>query len=326
MIRSNLRPSALKPRRAWKTSSSRHSARLASSWGLCATLRAAVTSAGPDESMEITLFAPPARACREKPPGVAEAVEHVATGGELAGEQAVVALIEVEAGLVAADHVHLHAHAVLDDGQQFRQFAVGQAGDRAEPFELAHIRIGTLIHRAAAGGLDQPGNDGIAPLVGPGAGQLYDHHRTEAVGDDAGQTIGLPVDQAHAILPGQPGMRSTTRHRRRHRTLDEGMVDGLLGVEGPHPRPDLRLRRPRRPRQRLAAGIHHQHRIPRPRPALQPVDRTGEDPGVPTHHGRSLPGLRIRSAMGKKPSDKKWPLPARTLSLKHVVLERQPMP
>src|SRR5437763_1929089 len=47
--------------------------------------------------------------------GVAEAVEHFATGGKRAHALAVLALIQKEPGLLALLHVHFEIQAVLDD-------------------------------------------------------------------------------------------------------------------------------------------------------------------------------------------------------------------
>jgi len=168
---------------------------------------------------------------------------------------------------------------------------VSQTAHRLQALELAHIGVRAFIDRAATGGLHQAGDDRIPPLVGTGAGELDHHHRAETVGDHAGQAVGLSVDQAHPVLARQPGMRCPPRPRGGHRPLDEGVIDGLLHVEGPHPGADLRLRRPRRPRQGSATGILHQHRIPRPRPPLQPIHRAGKDPGVTTEHGTFLAGF-----------------------------------
>ncbi|MNT33234.1 hypothetical protein D3C72_1691510 [compost metagenome] len=66
-IRSNWRPSARNSRRVLNTSASSQVARSGSK-PLSVTLPAAIFSASPDESIEVTEVAPPRSAASEKPP------------------------------------------------------------------------------------------------------------------------------------------------------------------------------------------------------------------------------------------------------------------
>jgi hypothetical protein len=68
---------------------------------------------------------------QRKSAGIAEAVERRAVGREFARQQAVVALVEVEARLVPGNDVDLDPDAVFDDAQRlFGRFAQHPAGDR----------------------------------------------------------------------------------------------------------------------------------------------------------------------------------------------------
>src|SRR5690606_9444191 len=83
--------------------------------------------------------------------GVAEAVEHAAPGGELARQQAVLALVEVEAGLVSAADIDLQPDAVLlDDHRALGLAAVQGARSRLQALQPAYVRIRALEDARAA--------------------------------------------------------------------------------------------------------------------------------------------------------------------------------
>ena len=133
---------------------------------------------------------------QRKAAGVAKTVEHPPSRRQLTGQAAVVALVKVEAGLVAADHVHRHAHAVFNNRQICRQLAVHTAGHRLQPLTATHVGVGALVHRLTTRRLHQRRHDRIAPLVSARAGQLHHHHRAVTIHHHARQAVGLAMDQA----------------------------------------------------------------------------------------------------------------------------------
>ncbi len=189
-------------------------------------------------------------------PRVAEDVERLATRRECAHRGTVVALVEVEAGLLAGDDVDAVGEAVLDQQDRVGQRAVRDSGARREALQAAHIGIGSLEDAGGAGRRGQRRDDRIAPALAAGGRQLQHDRVAVAIGDDAGQSVGLAVDQPAARMP-------RVQHRRAGRdgaldaTGEERVVDRFRRVESPDPGPDLRGRRirgvgeqPRRRRRR----------------------------------------------------------------------------
>ena len=75
---------------------------------------------------------------------VAEHVEHRAALRERTHARAAVALVEEEAGLLAAEHVDAVRDPVLDDRDRAGDVAAQDAGARRESFELAHVGVRAL--------------------------------------------------------------------------------------------------------------------------------------------------------------------------------------
>ena len=79
-------------------------------------LRLPISSTSAEESMEVTCAAPPARqAVNGESTGIGKAIQHAPVFGKSLHSQAVVALVEVETGLVAVLDIHQEAQAVFDD-------------------------------------------------------------------------------------------------------------------------------------------------------------------------------------------------------------------
>ena len=85
---------------------------------LLAAFARASASASSELSIACTERAPPASRGQREAAAVAEGVEHVAVRGEPARERAVVALVEVEAGLVSFADVDRKAQAALLDHER----------------------------------------------------------------------------------------------------------------------------------------------------------------------------------------------------------------
>jgi hypothetical protein len=95
----------------------------------------------------------------------------------------------------------LHPDAVFDDVQRlFRRFAQHPAGDRFKPLESANIRIRSLVDARTAGHPLQRAKDRLPPFFRAGGGQLQDDGVAVAIGDQAGQAVGLAMDEPQALL------------------------------------------------------------------------------------------------------------------------------
>ena len=105
--------------------------------------------------------------------------------------RAIVALIEVVAGLLPFREVHQHPQAVLNDAQVGRRrFAPQRAIVQLDPFEPANALLGAEVNPAGAEQLPQHVGNLVPPLRQPQCGELHrepvavavDHHAREEVG------------------------------------------------------------------------------------------------------------------------------------------------
>ena len=186
---------------------------------------------------------------------IAEAVQH-RLAAELAHRVgkllAVVALVEVIAGLVAFGDVQRQLPLMLVDRQLGRPIAAQPAGLFGQALELAHLRVRALVELAQAGRRQQQVGDHRFPALGAGGEELRDQGVGVAVDDQAWQAIGLGMDQTHAIRRNrQPGAH-------RQGGLDalrkKARVDALRFVKAPGPHAEDRLRAVSTPAEELAFG------------------------------------------------------------------------
>jgi len=236
-----------------------------------------------------------ASASEREAAGVAEAVEHVAAGRVLRDERAVVALVDVEARLVAVRHVDVIAHAVLvDDQRRGRRVAREHAGGLREPFLVADRHVGALVHVRAAGRADQRLHDRVLPRFDARGHELA--HELAArrgvrfgvrfggigdvvVDDQPRQAVGFAEHEAHRARARHH--RVAVRDRALHAALEERVVDRLGLVEAPHAHADLRLRAVRAAREEAAVVCAHDHGGARRGLAVDAVDRIRVDPRMP---------------------------------------------
>ena len=113
------------------------------------------------------------------------------------GEQlAVVALVEVVAGLVALGDVERELPVVLANRQLGGAVAAQPAGRGGQTFEAAHARVAAFVQAREAGSLEQQFGDGALPALDAGGEKLRAQGVRIAVDDETRQAIGLAVDQA----------------------------------------------------------------------------------------------------------------------------------
>ncbi len=215
--------------------------------------------------------------------GVAEAVEHFASGGELAHTMAVLPLVEEEAGLLALLDVDAEVEAVFDD-RATRGLAVAahEARARLEPFQLARLGVRALVDRLAAGELGERVEDRIAPALDAGSEELRHQHVGVAVDDEARQSVGFGMDQAHRVAVLRRGQRLAYGERAQHAIAEERRVDLFRRIEGPHARADLRGGAVGSARNHLPGARAHIDCVAGLRTAAHALDRAGEKPWVAT--------------------------------------------
>jgi hypothetical protein len=144
-----------------------------------------------------------------KTPGVAIAIEHAAQAQALhaVGKAlAAVALVQVEAGFVALGNVERQAPLVLVDLQlQRRRLAPGgraaaqPAGAGSSPSSWRTLASERSYRRARPVCLEQRVGNHFFPMLGARAGELRHQRVAIAVHDQAWQTVGLAMHQAHAV-------------------------------------------------------------------------------------------------------------------------------
>ncbi len=160
---------------------------------------------------------------------VAEGVQHPAPLGEAGSQQPIVALVEVEAGLLAGAQGHREAGlAFLDD-----QIAVGPLGlgrrlpDRVEAFDARRRRV-VEAHDPAVGEERRERLPDPVRVARHAECEALEHaHRPVAVHHQAGQAVGLAP--AEAIGGSHEGGGAPVLERRLQASPDQRRVDGLVG-------------------------------------------------------------------------------------------------
>ena len=107
---------------------------------------------------------------------------------------AVVALVEVEAGLVTFGDIQRQLPVVLADGQLGVAGAFQPAGRLLQAFERARTRIAAFIDALDAARLQQRFDDRRLEALDAGREELRAEHIAVAVDDQARQAIRLAVD------------------------------------------------------------------------------------------------------------------------------------
>ncbi len=119
-------------------------------------------------------------------PGVGEHVQHTGTGGEPGDGRPGLALVEVEAGLVATGNVDGVAPlAFVGDEVGRRLRAAEQADAGPEPFALAHIGVAAFEHARHARQAGQRIGDRIAEAFRTHRGELHHHRVAVTIGGQA---------------------------------------------------------------------------------------------------------------------------------------------
>ncbi len=216
--------------------------------------------------------------------GVAKTVEHLAPLAEFADALAVVALVEIKAGLVPRGHIHAVGEAVLAQLHAgARQGAVKHAALRGQSLEFAHIGIRALVHAGAAGQLAHGVGELAAPALGARGQQLQHDHVAVAIHDDPGQAVRFAVHDAHRVavvpraaavrVPPAPGAGAHAANRRRCARLRASSTRARGSATPGYRRPRRGIRRQPRapPRYRPLQG--------RPAPA-PPRPRKSRDGGA----------------------------------------------
>jgi hypothetical protein len=237
--------------------------------------------------MEVTWAAPTGQRSHREAAGVAITVEH-ALKAPMAGVRGkarpAVALVEVEAGLVASGDVQRQAPVVFADAQLGGAVAAQPAGGLRQALKRAHTGIRALVEAAEPGGAQQGVGDHVLPALDAAGGELRHQRVGVAVDDQAGQAIGFAMDQAQAVTA------DVEQLARAHRALDERAqkrgVNALLFVKAPGPGTDARSGAERRPGQEVTGVRLDAHRFAGVSPAAG--DGRIKYPGVAAQQGAFL--------------------------------------
>ena len=248
--------------------------------------------------------------CRRRRPGprrddgerarVGEHVEHSSTGGQICDRSAALALVEVEAGLVATADVDGVRRAVLLDREQIGWLDTAQQPDALlQALPPADVDVGPLVHPVDAREPGERVGDGVTPPLGACGGEFDDHERAVAVGDQSGHAVRLGEDQPRCIRARQ--QRRAPHGRGRDAVGDERVVDHVALVEAPDAGDDLRARAVGRVGQERAIRRFDDDGVARLRTAGDPGDGPAEDPGVPALQRAFAAGAQAEGGGGHRP-------------------------
>ena len=224
----------------------------------------------------------PARQGREaEAAGVGEAIQHIFARRQGTQQGAVGALVEVEAGLVARGHVHTETQAALRDEHIFQErLAKQEAAALRQPFQAAHIHIGTLVKTGRAAQFHQEGGQGIAPTLRPGAERLNDEGIGVAVHHQTGERIRFAVYQPQSVAFHSGNESSPQSKGALQSGAEKLRGDGFPGVPGPHAGANLGMGAVGSQGERPPAGVANPQGRAHLRIPIHALHRAGEDPGM----------------------------------------------
>ena len=223
---------------------------------------------------------------------VAVEVDGAPALGERGDEGAVVALIIEPAGLLAVQRVGEEGHAILFQPDRTVDLALRQPGLLRQPFQRPLSAVVTQDDRARRHHLVDGGQDVVDPVVHEHGVGLDRHHVVEAVDDQAGQPVGLGMDDAVEGTGEQPLAQFD---RTAQPVGDEGVIHHGRRIVRQQPRGDQRVRIEGVDAQRRPAGVQKPHRTAG-RDRLGDgvhLDFVGIDPGMPLHDAPLAAGLQM---------------------------------
>ena len=164
----------------------------------------------------------------DEAPGVAEGVQDVPVPGQGAGPRPVLALIQVEPGLVPDADRHVEAHAALVHPDAPGPGATGPSAGGREPLEPGG---GLLVHLVDLDVAEQPDQrlDDRRPQARHAEGEAL-HHQDEPVPvhDQPGKAVGFAPDQAAERRRLAQAARAQSQ-RPLEPATEEGGVERLVG-------------------------------------------------------------------------------------------------
>ncbi len=171
--------------------------------------------------------------------------------------RAVHAVVVEPAGLLPGQHRRLELHAVLFQRDPLRHFAVGVGHVALQALGVARAGVVLPEH---GGGLEhlQQGSEHLVLAQFHGRGrQLHHQHVAEAIDHQAGQQVGIAVDQPVERLVEKPLAQAEGDVDAMNQ---QRFVENVLGITGNEAAADQIVRAQRDDAQRLAVG-HFQHRL-----------------------------------------------------------------
>ena len=164
--------------------------------------------------------------------GVAERVEHAPARAHASRtSRAVVALVEIEAGLLAAEHVDAIGEPVLEDRRRRAAAcrATTPAARRQALRACALRRPSARTTQRHAGSADERVDDRRAMRSAPADRSCTHDDVAVAVGDDAGQAVGFAMDQPAAVCVGVEHRRARAPRRAATRRAKNAASIALAG-------------------------------------------------------------------------------------------------
>src|SRR6185312_1348111 len=242
---------------------------------------------------------------------IAKAIQDVAAHRQAADATAILALVEKESGFLAGGDIDAVVEMILEEAYALRQDAVSRSGARRQALEAAYLGIGALVDCRATGGIDQRGDNAVAPCLGARVEQLHDDDFAIAVGDHAGKPVGFGMHETAAGVRGVEHRRSCGDGGA-HAAGDERVVDRLALIEAPYAGAYRRGRAPGGRREELAVGSVQLDGFAAAGRTVDGRDRAGEHPGMLQPQRLFAPGVQ-RDAMHALVSDQaaltpnRWP-------------------
>src|SRR5207302_379884 len=192
--------------------------------------------------------------------GVAKTIQYVATGCQRAHTLSVVALIEVEAGLLAMRDIDNEAETVLDDADLRRHRASHRPLARRQTFEGAYVDARAFVDRSATCRLGQCVDERVTPSLGSRCENLYHHDILVAIGDETREAIRLAMDQPARVVRAVEQFVAGA-DRGSDASSEKVRIDVFAWVEAPHASTNFRFGTPRGTGQRRSVRRVQKHSV-----------------------------------------------------------------
>jgi tRNA (guanine-N7-)-methyltransferase len=225
--------------------------------------------------------------------GVAEAVEYIGIARQRACEGAIVALIEIKPGLVAACNVNKNFHAVFHHRNLARKRRTSNVFiAHWQTLERAHVRIGALVNGFNGRRLKQNVRKLVTPRFHTSGQNLQHRDIRIPIHNHTGQQIGFGMNQPHRVSIRMK--RRAPRDRLRDAPPEKRVINRFLLLKRQHARGDLGLCTECRRREIPTVLRLHTHDVAtlgKLANRASRLDRARKNPRMPPQQGFFAPAL-----------------------------------